>query len=84
MGDGSLVVSSEVFLEAWDGAGATAPHDRFREAWTTLQYGASINESVRWEAGPPVVSWKQLDEGGSLGWAHFWYLQATAFVKILR
>jgi hypothetical protein len=84
MGDGSLVVSSEVFLEAWDGAGATAPRDRFREAWTTLQYGASINESVRWEAGPLVVSWKQLDEGGSLGWTHFWYLQASAFVKILR
>lgn len=84
MGDGSLVVSSEVFLEAWDGAEATTPSDRFREAWTAFQYGASINESVRWEAGPLVVSWKQLDETGSLGWTHFWYLQATAFVKILR
>ena len=84
VGEGTLVASSEVFLEAWDGTDVTTQSDRFREAWTTLQYGASINESVRWEAGPLVVSWKQLDEGGSLGWAHYWYLQAMAFVKILK
>ena len=82
LGAGTLAASAEVFVEAWDGAQLSSPLDRFREAWTTLQYGASLSESVRWEAGPLVVSWKQFGDDASLGWAHFWYVQATAFVSI--
>lgn len=84
IGETTLSGSSEVFVEAWDGGSSFSGIDRFREAWTTLQYGAFINESVRWEAGPLVVSWKQFSDTESLGWTHFWYLQATAFFKLGR
>lgn len=82
LGGGTLAASAEFFVEAWDRAQLSSPLDRFREAWTTLQYGASLSESVRWEAGPLVVSWKQFGDDASRGWAHFWYVQATAFVTI--
>ena len=84
LGGGTLSASTEVFIEAWKGANATQGLDRFREAWTTLQFGKSVNDNLRWEAGPLVVSWKQMGEAGSLGWAHYWYLQATAFVNLSR
>ena len=58
--------------------------DRFREAWSSLQYSRKVNDRFRWEAAPLVVSWKQLGAEGSLGWSHSWYLQTTAFFTLER
>lgn len=80
MGEGALTASTEAFVEAWAGANAFSSQDRFREAWSSLQYGQSLNDNLRWEVGPLLVSWKQLGDAGSLGWSHYWYLQTTAFV----
>ena len=82
LGQGTLVASTEGFVEAWDGAKVASGEDRFREAWSSLQYGRKVNDRFRWEAGPLVVSWKQLGAEGSLGWSHYWYLQTTAFFTL--
>ena len=82
LGKGSLVASTEGFLEAWEGANVTSGEDRFREVWSSLQYSRVVNDRFRWEAGPLVVSWKQLGAEGSLGWSHYWYLQSTAFFTL--
>lgn len=84
LGGGMLTATAEAFLEAWAGASVSKGADRFRESWTSLQYGRQVSDHVKWEAGPLVVSWKQFDGEGSLGWAHYWYLQATAFVNLTR
>lgn len=84
LGGGALTATAEAFFEAWTGANVSKGADRFREAWTSLQYGRQVSDRVKWEAGPLVVSWKQFDGQGSLGWAHYWYLQATAFVNLSR
>lgn len=79
---GSLVASVEGFVEAWDGANVTSNEDGFRETWSSVQYGRVFDDRFRWEAGPLVVSWKELGAEGSLGWKHFWYLQSTAFFTL--
>ena len=84
LGTGFLTASAEVFIEAWDGANVTQGGDRFRESWTSLQFSRQLNDGVKWEVGPLLVSWKQLDANGSLGWAHYWYLQTTAFINLTR
>ncbi|MGB1123075.1 MAG: DUF2490 domain-containing protein, partial [Flavobacteriales bacterium] len=73
LGQGSLVASTEGFVEAWEGANVTSGEDRFREAWSSLQYGRVLNDRFRWEVGPLVVSWKKLGAEGSLGWEHYCY-----------
>ena len=80
----ALVLSTEAFVEAWSGAKLTSSNDLFREAWTSLQYSRQWSERMKWEVGPMIVSWKQLDGQGSLGWAHYWYLQSTLFLSLTR
>ena len=82
LGQGAVVASTEGFVEAWDGAKVASGEDRFREAWSSLQYSRKVNDRFRWDAGPLVVSWKQLGAEGSLGWSHYWYLQTTAFFTL--
>lgn len=82
LGKGALVASTEGFVEAWEGANFTTGEDRFREAWTSLQYSRKVNDNFKWETGPLIVSWKQLGAEGSLGWSHYWYLQTTAFFTL--
>ncbi|MBL6866763.1 MAG: hypothetical protein ISQ97_06685 [Flavobacteriales bacterium] len=84
VGGAVLTASAEVFLEAWAGANISKGADRFRESWTSLQCSRQVNDRVKWEAGPLVVSWKQFDANGSLGWTHYWYLQTTAFFDLTR
>lgn len=84
LGTAFLTASAEVFIEAWDGADVTQGADRFRESWVSLQLSREFNDGVKWEVGPLLVSWKQLNANGSMGWAHFWYLQTTAFINLSR